>query len=65
MGYGGAFGTMPYGSYWRSHRRLFHSEFEAEGKGAIWHHPHLKRGVSDLLRNLLESPDRWETHLRQ
>ncbi|KZP21555.1 cytochrome P450 [Athelia psychrophila] len=62
---GDTFSSQPYGSYWRSHRRLFHSEFEASGKGTIWHHPYQIRNVNETLRRLLESPERWPTHLRQ
>ncbi|KAF7980657.1 hypothetical protein HWV62_37069 [Athelia sp. TMB] len=64
MGWAGAFSLMPYGSFWRSHRRLFSCEFVTQGKGPAWHHPHLIRGVNEALRRLLESPDQWMTHLR-
>lgn len=65
MGWDGLFTRIPYGSFWRAHRRLFHGELEMQTKGPAWYHVHQIRGVHDLLFNLLETPDRWVTHLRQ
>ncbi|KAF7980672.1 hypothetical protein HWV62_37099 [Athelia sp. TMB] len=65
MGWSGVFSLMPYGNFWRSHRRLFNCEFVlAQGEGPAWHHAHQIRGVNKTLRKLLETPDQWETHLR-
>ncbi|KAF7977803.1 hypothetical protein HWV62_2717 [Athelia sp. TMB] len=62
MGRDGAFSLMPYGGFWRAHRRLWHSMFSADGTG--WHHAHQIRGVNDLLNRFLESPNQWQEHLR-
>lgn len=63
MGWGWSFAMMPYGDFWRAHRRLFHKEFD--GPALKRHHPHQTRVVNNLLRQLLDSPARWNEHLRQ
>ncbi|KAF7968957.1 hypothetical protein HWV62_28806 [Athelia sp. TMB] len=65
MGWRGNFQTIPYGEFWRSHRRLFNDEFNQQGKASIWHHPYQMRAINEMLRKLLESPDKWKAHLRQ
>ncbi|KZP23292.1 cytochrome P450 [Athelia psychrophila] len=52
----------PYGSHWRTHRRLFHSEFSA--LGLSWHHPKQTRCTNGLLLRLLKHPDQWHEHIR-
>ncbi|KAF7985938.1 hypothetical protein HWV62_43870 [Athelia sp. TMB] len=64
MGWAESFVLLPYGSSWRSHRRLFHSEFDLREKESVWHHPHQIRGVHETLRRLLKTPDLWKSHLR-
>ncbi|KAF7985953.1 hypothetical protein HWV62_43900 [Athelia sp. TMB] len=64
MDWAGAMSLLPYGSFWRSHRRLFNCEFVTQVQGPAWHHSDLIRGVKETLHRLLESPDQWMTHLR-
>ncbi|KAJ3568619.1 hypothetical protein NP233_g5596 [Leucocoprinus birnbaumii] len=57
------FGFMPYGNYWRAHRRLFTQHFAEK---------HLARDQEratefirkGLLANILESPDAFDEHVR-
>lgn len=58
-----AFVVQPYGDRWRTHRRLFHREFQ--GKNAKRFEPHQTKSTHTLLKRLLESPAAWEGHLRQ
>lgn len=54
---------VPYGNYWRAHRRILQSEFST--REVSWHHPQQTNGVHGLLLKLLELPDKWREHIRQ
>ncbi|KZP18888.1 cytochrome P450 [Athelia psychrophila] len=54
------FSIMPYGNFWRAHRRLFQSEFSTPS----WHHPQQTYGAHGLLSRLLERPEEWRDHVR-
>jgi len=54
---------MPYGEYWREHRRLFHQEFHPTA--TLRYRPQEVKGTHQLLRRLLNTPDDWMSHLRQ
>ena len=57
------FGFMPYGQYWRRHRRLFWQHFHP---GVITKYNAVQRDVSRaFLGKLLTSPERFEEHIRQ
>ncbi|KZP27823.1 cytochrome P450 [Athelia psychrophila] len=55
---------FPYGTLWRAHHRLIHSEFDIEAVRS--HHPQQTHGAHGLLVRLLglESQDQWPKHLR-
>lgn len=63
IGWERMFVMMPYSDFWKAHRRLFYREFE--GAAVKTHRPQQLRGVHDLLRNILSTPDDWNEHLRQ
>ncbi|KAF8885367.1 cytochrome P450 [Infundibulicybe gibba] len=56
------FAFMPYGDYWRSHRRLFHQEFHPTA--AIRYQPQEMRVTREMLQRLLDTPDDFMIHLR-
>ncbi|KAF5331757.1 hypothetical protein D9758_016638 [Tetrapyrgos nigripes] len=49
-GWGFNFGTMPYTSWWRLHRRTFHQYFRSDAIAA--YHPCIRQATSRLLRSL-------------
>ncbi|KAF5360606.1 hypothetical protein D9756_005151 [Leucocoprinus leucothites] len=57
------FALMPYGDYWRAHRRMFQQHFAekhlARNQGRAMEF--IRKG---LLANLLESPDNFDEHIR-
>lgn len=53
---------MGYGEVWRAHRRPFHQTFE--GTAHKQHQPYQVKAVHELLGRLLDSPQRWNEHLR-
>jgi len=54
---------MPYGLWWRKHRRLFHEHFR---RNQVFNYqPILKREVRAFLRRLLVTPDNFFHHIRQ
>ncbi|KZP06779.1 cytochrome P450 [Athelia psychrophila] len=61
MGWDGFFATMPYGDYWRTHRRLFTRHFDVDP--TMNHHPMQTRAVHALLQDLLDAPNLWADHL--
>jgi hypothetical protein len=57
MGYGYNMGLYPYGPWWRRHRRVFHDFFHPNIVGM--HEPTQTAASRVLLRNILDSPDRF------
>ncbi|KAF5366012.1 hypothetical protein D9758_006591 [Tetrapyrgos nigripes] len=49
-GLGWNFGTMPYTSWWRLHRRTFQQHFRSDAIAA--YHPYIRQATSRLLRSL-------------
>ncbi|KAF5310062.1 hypothetical protein D9619_010585 [Psilocybe cf. subviscida] len=62
VGWDFSFGHMPYGSKWRSHRRVFHSEFQKSKAPKYW--PIQTAQAHNLLARLLQSPLKLDLHLR-
>ncbi|RDB18406.1 hypothetical protein Hypma_000372 [Hypsizygus marmoreus] len=62
MGWSFDFGFMPYGDYWRQHRRLMHQTFHPTA--ALRFQPYERKATHRLLRRLLEEPDNLISHLR-
>lgn len=52
---------MEYGDRWRLHRRFFHQTFRGEAVHRFM--PLQHRKVCQLLRRLLDSPDRFSEHI--
>ncbi|KAF7288971.1 Cytochrome P450 [Mycena indigotica] len=62
MGWNFNFAFMKYGERWRKLRKLFHQHFNAEG--VIRYHPQQRAACHELLRRLLDDPERFLGHLR-
>ena len=54
---------MPYGLWWRKHRRLFHEYFNREA--ATKYQPIQRQEVQAFLRRLLVTPEDFLHHIRQ
>ena len=54
---------MPYGSWWRRHRKLFHEYFHRNA--VIKYQPIQRQEVQAFLRRLLVTPDNFFHHIRQ
>ena len=54
---------MPYGLWWRKHRRLFHEYFHRNA--VTKYQPIQKQEAQALLRRLLVTPDNFLHHIRQ
>ena len=54
---------MPYGLWWRRHRRLFHEYFHCNA--VTKYQPIQKQEVQAFLRRLLVTPDNFSQHIRQ
>ena len=54
---------MPYGLWWRSHRRLFHQHFHRNA--VTKYQPIQRHEVRAFLRRLLVTPDNFLHHIRQ
>lgn len=63
MGWWEHFGFAPYGKFWRKSRRMFHQEFRHDAVKNL--HPEQLKARDELLRRLLDTPERWMEHLRQ
>lgn len=63
MGWGWALTMRPYGEAWRVRRRLLQTELDV--KPAARFRPHQLKACHGLLQDLLDSPERWNKHLRQ
>ena len=53
---------MPYGPWWRQHRRLFHQYFHRNA--VTKYQPIQKKEVQAFLRRLFASPDNFFHHIR-
>ncbi|OCH90228.1 CyP450 monooxygenase [Obba rivulosa] len=62
MGFDWAFTLMPYGSWWRRHRRLFHQYFNSTNVAGF--ESLQVSEVRQLLRNLQEDPENYIRHIR-
>jgi cytochrome P450 len=56
-------GMMPYGQWWRKHRKLFHEYFHRNVVNEF--QPILRQEVRAFLRRLLVTPDSFFHHIRQ
>ena len=54
---------MPYGLWWRQHRRLFHEYFHRNA--VTKYQPIQRQEVKGFLRRLLVTPDDFFLHIRQ
>ena len=54
---------MPYGPWWRRHRRLFHEYFHPNA--VTKYQPIQRQEVQAFLRRLLDTPDDFLHHIRQ
>jgi cytochrome P450 len=54
---------IPYGSWWRRHRRLFHEHFHRNA--VTKYQPIQRQEVRAFLRRLLVTPDNFLHHIRQ
>ena len=54
---------MPYGLWWRKHRRLFHEYFHRDAVAK--YQPIQRQEVQAFLRRLLVTPDNFLHHIRQ
>jgi cytochrome P450 len=55
--------NMPYGPWWRRHRRVFHEYFYRNA--VTKYQPIQKQEVQAFLRRLLVTPDDFLHHIRQ
>ena len=55
--------NMPYGMWWRRHRRLFHEHFHHNA--VTKYQPVQRQEVQAFLRRLLVTPDDFLHHIRQ
>ncbi|GBE78227.1 Multifunctional cytochrome P450 monooxygenase af510 [Sparassis crispa] len=63
MGWDWLFSTIPYGPWWKKHRAMFHQHFNAANTST--YHPVMLRETRVLLRNLTDSPDNLDHHIRR
>ncbi|KAI0763838.1 CyP450 monooxygenase [Trametes elegans] len=54
--------VLPYGPHWRQHRRIFHQSLQLQTINTRYSESQ-RRVTHGLLRNLLESPTKFEHHL--
>ncbi|PFH49608.1 hypothetical protein AMATHDRAFT_76109 [Amanita thiersii Skay4041] len=62
MGWDWSFGHMPYGEKWKTHRKMFHQQFQQSVAPIHW--PTQTREAHVLIRSLLYSPQDLINHLR-
>jgi cytochrome P450 len=58
-----SFGFIPYGPWWRRHRRAFHGHFRADAVHK--YQPILTKETHAFLRRLLVTPENFLHHVRQ
>ncbi|RDX45826.1 cytochrome P450 [Lentinus brumalis] len=57
-----SFGFMPYGNWWRRHRRAFWQHFRPQA--VVNHYPAQQTMATRFLAKLLEDPSRFQDHIR-
>jgi len=57
------FGLIPYGQWWRRHRRVFHEHFHPNAIRK--YQPVQAREAHAFIKRLLESPKKFKQHIRQ
>ncbi len=57
-----SFGFMPYGNWWRRHRRAFWQHFRPQA--VVNHYPAQQPMATRFLAKLLEDPSRFQGHIR-
>ncbi|KAF5309455.1 hypothetical protein D9619_012399 [Psilocybe cf. subviscida] len=63
MDYGHIFALLPYGQWWKRHRRTFDEHFRAN---AVWKYQSVQaHDTGALLNKLLASPERFISHIRE
>ena len=63
MHWGISIAFMPYGQWWRRHRKLFHEYFHHNA--VTKYQPIQRQEVQAFLRRLLVTPDNFFHHIRQ
>jgi cytochrome P450 len=63
MDFGHIFGLLPYGQWWRRHRRSFNEHFHANA--VCKYHPVQARETRAFLNKLLQAPERLIPHIRE
>lgn len=63
MNYGFNFLLLPYGHWWRRHRRVFNEHFRASVVSK--YQPVQAREIRAFLNRLLQSPERFVLHIRE
>ncbi|EMD42231.1 hypothetical protein CERSUDRAFT_110763 [Gelatoporia subvermispora B] len=63
MGWAWLFSTQPYGGWWRKHRTLFHQYFQLNT--IEQYYPVQLKEAYVMLRNLLDTPDKFYPHIRR
>ncbi|KAJ7486676.1 cytochrome P450 [Mycena latifolia] len=62
VGWNWHFGFMPYGPRWKTHRKAFMRQFQPSE--VLFHRPSELEAAHVLLQRLLDSPEKFERHLR-
>ena len=63
MNWSMSFAHMPYGLWWRKHRKLFHEQFHRNV--ATKYQPIQRQEIQAFLRRLLVTPNDFSHHIRQ
>ncbi|KZT05964.1 cytochrome P450 [Laetiporus sulphureus 93-53] len=63
MGWDWLFSTLPYGTWWRRHRTLFHQYLNVNTTSD--YHPIQLKETFVMLRNLIETPENMPHHIRR
>ena len=53
---------LPYGDYWKEHRRLFHQHFRPQS--LLQYHDKQVKAARRLVRLVLDSPQDYAKHIR-
>lgn len=62
MGWNFNIGMMPYGDYWRQHRRMMQKAFRKDATPIF--QPAQRTKVNDMLRQLHSAPEDFLLHVR-
>lgn len=60
LGWDWIIGFMPYGEWWRRHRKVFHTYFNP--KAVVAQYPVQRKAAHGFMKSLLESPAKFEDH---